>query len=210
MTNLRRQPANHPDDLMLWCDGHSSLHHHKQFRHRTLKTEHGTVFDFFRSCRRYELDQRNAIKNEDRASAIVLQRATALARKGGVTADFVMKRLGWERLIPLARLHLSEDGICLDCGEPFLNERDMQVEHREPARGFQDWPRHHARNIAFICATNNNFKNNRPFAAYLDDQWEIEEAVISHNGERRPPTMNPLILSDSSKKACAGQGSLFA
>jgi len=119
--------------------------HHSRFRIRTKKGAHSTVRTFQSLCRDCEQIERNEKKNEDRASAIIRQRAADHARRAGVALDFFWVNMGYRALVPYYRAALSPDGLCLSCGHPYDNERDIQIEHRAPPRHPQDWARLHAR-----------------------------------------------------------------
>jgi hypothetical protein len=78
---------------------------------------------------------------------------------------------------------MTDEGICTSCGHPFLNERDIQLEHREPPRHAQDWARLHARNIGLACGSCNRTKSGKSYAAWLDEQ---EGARIANEADHTP------------------------
>jgi hypothetical protein len=91
--------------------------------------------------------------------------------------------MGWQTLLAEFRASLSTEGLCHSCGHPFENERDLQIEHREPPRHAQDWARQHAKNIALLCGSCNNTKRDKPFAIWLDEQEEARVANERHRKE---------------------------
>jgi hypothetical protein len=36
---------------------------------------------------------------------------------------------------------ITDEGLCKNCGHPFIGERDIQIEHIEPPRSNTDWAR---------------------------------------------------------------------
>ena len=158
--------------------------HHSRFRSRKRKTPHSTVWEFNPKCRDCEQIERNEKKNADRPKAIIEQRAGRRATELSVSKDFIMINMGYQSLIPVVRAMMTPEGVCTSCGHPFLNERDIQLEHREPPRSSTDWARHHARNIGIFCASCNRTKNDKPYAQWLDEQ---EEARISNERHRMAP-----------------------
>jgi hypothetical protein len=137
------------------------------------------VFD--RECRDCQQKRRNEVKNADRALAIIESRAAEHARKAGVPKRFFMVNLNYRALVPILRAMLTDEGICTSCGHPFVSERDVQLEHREPPRSPQDWARRHARNIGIACQSCNVTKRDKPYAQWLDEQ---EGARLSNDDER--------------------------
>jgi hypothetical protein len=121
-------------------------------------------------CRDCEQKARNEKKNADRPLAIVRQRAAAAATKAGVPFQFMWVQMNYRGLVPYMRAAMSPEGVCLCCGHPFQNERDIQIEHIEPPRGEQDWDRLHARNLRLGCGSCNRTKGKKPFATWLDEQ----------------------------------------
>jgi hypothetical protein len=90
--------------------------------------------------------------------------------------------MNFQALVPLLRAMMTDEALCLNCGHPFVNERDIQIEHREPPRHRQDWARLHARNLGFSCASCNRTKSNKPNDVWLDEQ---EGARLSNLEEKR-------------------------
>jgi 5-methylcytosine-specific restriction endonuclease McrA len=87
--------------------------------------------------------------------------------------------MNWSSLVPMLRAMMTAEGRCLSCGHQFDNDRDIQIEHREPPRCGEDWARHHARNLGLLCQPCNTTKGDRSFADWLDEQ---EDARISNAG----------------------------
>src|SRR5262245_36267588 len=102
---------------------------------------------------------------EDRALAIMYRRAASWAHKLGVTTEYMWIDMNWQALVAILRSMMTPEGKCVSCGHKFDNERDIQIEHREPPRkdpprGGVDWARHHARNIGILCQPCNSTKQN--------------------------------------------------
>jgi hypothetical protein len=136
--------------------------------------------EFNTLCKACEQIERNEKENDDRALWLIDRRAASHARRAGVTKAFFWMNMSWRALAPVMRALMTPEGLCLDCGHPFLNERDIQIEHREPLRGPQDWARQHARNIGLGCGSCNNGKRGKPFARWLDEQEDARLANESH------------------------------
>jgi len=90
--------------------------------------------------------------------------------------------MNYRALVPALRAMMTDEGICTSCGHPFLNERDIQIEHIEPPRFVEDWARLHARNLRLACGSCNRTKGQKPYAVWLDEQ---EGARLSSLGGRR-------------------------
>jgi hypothetical protein len=144
----------------------------------------GASFDpVCRDCRQIE---RNERKNADRAAAIIDQRAATRASKSGVPKRFIMVNMNYRSLVPIMRAMMTDEGLCTSCGHSFDNERDIQLEHREPPRHAQDWTRLHSRNIGIFCGSCNRRKSGKSYAQWLEDE---EEARLSN--ERHPANPEP-------------------
>jgi hypothetical protein len=154
--------------------------HHSRFRSRRRTTSIHVGIEFNSLCKDCEQIERNERKNKDRPLALMKQRAATKASNLGVPSKFVWMNMNWRALVPYARAMMTEDGRCLSCGHPFLNERDIQIEHREPPRFTGDWAREHARNLALFCHSCNNTKGRKPYAQWLDEQEEARLANEAH------------------------------
>jgi len=144
--------------------------HHSRFASRQRKTPNSTVWQFDKECRDCQQKERNEIKNADRPLAIIKQRAAQAAHKAGTSTEFFMTQMNYGALVPLLRGMMGEDGICLSCGHPFVNERDIQIEHILPPRYEKDWARLHARNTRLFCGSCNRSKSDKPYGEWLDTQ----------------------------------------
>lgn len=169
------RPRREQRDGHLHCPGCNQWKHHTRFR-KERQNRHGTVPTFRRLCRACEQHERTEIKNEDRARALIEGRAAHRARKSGVTKDFVMVELNYESLVSPMRAAM-DDGLCTNCGHPFLNERDIQLEHRAPPRAPSDWARLHARNVGLVCGSCNNSKGTKPYENWLDEQESVRLSI---------------------------------
>jgi len=89
--------------------------------------------------------------------------------------------MNWSSLVPEMRALMTDEGRCRSCGHAFVNERDIQIEHREPPRLRGDWAREHARNLGIFCQSCNNTKGDKSYAEWLDEQ---EEARLSNERHR--------------------------
>jgi len=143
------------------------------------------VSTFKPECRDCEQKARNEKKNADRPLAIIRQRAAVAATKAGVSREFMWVQMNYRGLVPYMRAAMSSEGLCLCCGHPFQNERDIQIEHIEPPRGPRDWDRLHARNLRLGCGSCNRTKGKKPFADWLDEQ---EGARLSNLADARDTT----------------------
>lgn len=162
----------------------SRCHLWKHFsRFRSSKRRNSTVSDFSRVCRDCEQIERNEHKNADRPLAIIEQRAASRATKSGVPKTFIMTNMNYRSLVPVLRAMMTTEGLCTSCGHGFLNERDIQLEHREAPRHDRDWARLHARNIGIACASCNRRKAKRTYAQWLDDE---EDARLSNEAQGSP------------------------
>jgi HNH endonuclease len=164
--------------------------HHSRFH---LKTGNSTDARFSPTCRDCEQKERNERKNEDRPIAIMRQRAATAARKAKVSVDFYWTQMNYAAFVPVLRAMMTAEGKCIGCGHPFLNERDIQIEHLEPPRKeiHPDWARLHARNLRLACGSCNRTKGQKPFNQWLDEQ---EGARLSNLKEptQKPPEQPPL------------------
>jgi hypothetical protein len=66
--------------------------------------------------------------------------------------------MNYARFVPVMRELMTPESLCQSCGHPFMNERDIQIEHIAPPRFAQDWARLHTRNIRFLCGSCNRTK----------------------------------------------------
>jgi len=166
--------------------------HHSRFRSQTRR--HGSVSTttFRPDCRDCETKGRNERKNEDRARTIIERRAKDWATKCGVSFQFMWVNMNWRALVPVFRALMSDEGLCLSCGHPFDNERDVQIEHHVPPRHRQDWARHHARNLGVLCGSCNPTKGSKPLEQWLDEQ---EQARLSNETMPRPVAVLPFAQS---------------
>jgi 5-methylcytosine-specific restriction endonuclease McrA len=164
-------------------------------RFRSFKTRYG-VTQFRPKCKACEQIERNEKKNADRPAAIIDNRAANQASKAGVAKSFFLVNMNFRALVPMLRAMMTPEGLCTSCGHPFLNERDIQLEHREPPRHSQDWARLHARNIGLACTSCNGTKGPKPYAIWLDEQ---ESTRLTNEYSRSPqspdPPMVPVQLS---------------
>lgn len=158
--------------------------HHSRFR-SNRPHGHGSVSITFKSmCRDCEQIERNERKNADRPKALLRNRASAYASRLGVSTEFIWTQMNWRALVPELRAFMSPEGLCLSCGHAFVNERDIQIEHREPPRSSNDWARQHARNISLTCQACNGTKGNKPYALWLDEQEQARLANEHDRGHR--------------------------
>jgi len=93
--------------------------------------------------------------------------------------------MNYRSLVPLYRAACVSGAACLNCGHVFKNERDVELEHIEPARHDRDWARLHARNLRISCGSCNRTKAQKPFVRWLDEQ---EEARLSNLLEAKTGT----------------------
>jgi len=166
----------------LWCSGCDQWLHPSRFR--PSEKGHGSVARFHSQCRACEQSNRTDRKNEDRALAIIRSRASNIARRAHVPLEFVMNDLNYRSLVvPLrAVLDHPEDAVCGNCGHGYINERDCQLDHREPPRHDQDFARLHATNVTLVCASCNTSKGNREYSVWLDEQEQTRRSVAAYYG----------------------------
>jgi 5-methylcytosine-specific restriction endonuclease McrA len=95
---------------------------------------------------------------------------------------------------------ITDEGLCKNCGHPFIGERDIQIEHIEPPRSNTDWARLHARNLRLFCGSCNGTKGHKPFPDWLDEQ---EDARTSNLKEVRETIRLPdlFVWADHSAQA---------
>ena len=158
--------------------------HHSRFhsRRRSPKGSHGEQrIEFDPDCLDCQQKQRNEKKNEDRPLTIIRRRAAEHARKAGVGVEFFWINMNYRALVPIFRAMMTSEGLCTSCGHPFDNERDAQIEHREPPRYRQDWARLHARNLGIACTNCNRRKTNATYSEWLD---QSEEARVTNEHDR--------------------------
>lgn len=101
-----------------------------------------------------------------------------------MTTEFFWTQMNYNSLVEVLRALMSKKGICQGCGHAFVNERDIQIDHRDPPRHQHDWGRLHARNLCFLCASCNNTKGAKPSLTWLDEQ---EGARLSNLDYRDEP-----------------------
>jgi len=162
--------------------------HYSRFRSRSATHRSVCSTWFNRICKSCEQKERNERKNVDRPLAIIENRAAARATLLGVSRAFMWINMNWRALVAPMRGMMTPEGLCLGCGHPFVNERDIQIDHIEPPRYPQDWAREHARNLMLGCGSCNRVKSNRPFAVHLDDQ---EHARLSNETNRDDQPRQP-------------------
>jgi hypothetical protein len=121
-------------------------------------------------CKACEQIERNQKKNRDRPRAIIESRAKTAARRAGVPFEFFWINLNYQSMVPKFAAMMTPEALCISCGEEFLNERDIQIEHREPPRFQKDWANLHARNTDLICGSCNSGKGKKPYQQWLDDE----------------------------------------
>jgi len=165
------------------CERCGLFKHHSRFQ---LKTAGNSTIPRFDSiCRDCQQKERNERKNADRPLAIIRQRAATAARKAEMNTEFFWVQMNYQALVPVMRGLMTAEGRCSGCGHPFVNERDIQIEHIEPPRHARDWARLHARNLRLFCGACNLTKSDKPFAEWLDEQ---EGARLSHLSLKENPT----------------------
>ena len=176
-----------PRDCERHCPKCGEWKHHSRFRSKRRKTRHGLVTEFRRICKSCEQIERNENKNEDRPLALMRARTTSHAHRLGVPFHFLWVNMNWRARVPVFRAMQSPEGRCLDCGHRFENERDIQIEHREPPRHPQDWARQHTRNLGLGCKSCNGTKTDKPFAVWLDEQEDARLSNEAHRIATDPP-----------------------
>lgn len=193
----------------LHCPGCDLWLHSSRFVGRKRETPSGTGWEYNKRCRACEQSERTDRKNENRALALVRQRASVRAQAAGVPLEFFMDDLNWSALVPLVQAYL--DGApCRNCGHPALNERDVHLDHAEPPRHVRDFARHHARNIPVLCGSCNGSKRDKPYAAWLDDQEDARRSVAAYYGHASDvPVRAPDHVSAEWTPHNNGTGSLF-
>jgi 5-methylcytosine-specific restriction endonuclease McrA len=159
--------------------------HYSRFCKRERKTPDGSIWQFDPECKACQQIKRNKAKNIDRPLAIIANRAASRAARLGVSRKFMWENMNWRALVPIMRAMMSPEGKCLSCGHVFLNERDIQVEHRESPRSDIDWARHHARNIALDCQSCNGSKRDKVYTDWLDEQEEARLSNDRYKAQRR-------------------------
>lgn len=175
------RPKRETRNGQLYCPGCQRWKHPSRFS--PAEKCNGTVTRFRPKCRTCEQSERTDRKNEDRALALVKQRAQTRAQAAGVALEFFMDDLNWSALVPIVDLYLNDDrAVCINCGHRPINERDTQLEHRAAPRAARDFARHHARNIAVLCGSCNAGKQDKGYADWLDDQEEARLSVAAYYG----------------------------
>jgi hypothetical protein len=139
---------------------------------------------FRRFCKSCEQIVRNEEKNQDRAAAIMLGRARERAHALGVPRDFMWINMNWESLVKDLRVRMVPGAKCNACGHEYLNERDIQIEHRAPPRFERDWARERAENIALICGSCNAAKRATAYDTHLDAQEDARLSNEAHGHQQ--------------------------
>lgn len=180
------QPLTTPRPCERYCPKCERWKHHSRFRSRKRRspTSIDVGIEFNSLCKDCEQIERNERKNADRPLALMTSRTRSHARRLGVDFDFLWTNMGWSSLVIDLRAALNGEARCHSCGHAFENERDVQIEHREPPRFPQDWARHHARNLALFCQSCNNTKGAKAYAIWLDEQEEARLANEHHATSR--------------------------
>jgi hypothetical protein len=189
MKATEKNMSNSPRPCERKCTQCGEFKHHQRFRSykKTHRGDTYTCLQFKPICRDCEQINRNKRKNLDRPKALFDDRVARWARDLSCPKEFLLVNMNWNALLPELRTHMQRDandtiiGTCRCCGHTFLNEHDIQLEHREPARSNTDWARHHARNMGFFCASCNRTKWKKNYTQWLDEQ---EEARISNDKDR--------------------------
>lgn len=165
------------------CRGKCQLWlHYSRFRtYRDSRVSTNSGIYFSDVCKACEQIEHNEKKNADRPLAIIESRAATRARELGCSKSDVLIKMNWSALVPIFRAMMTPEARCLVCGHPFLNERDIQIEHHEPPRFTPDWARESARNIGIACSSCNRTKGSKSFSDWLDEQ----EAARLSNEEHR-------------------------
>ena len=163
---------------------------YSRFCKRLRKLPEGTFWHFDPDCRACQQKARNEAKNEDRPRAIIERRARAMAAKCGTTFDFFWEKLGWKSLVPIYRALTTDPGACCQsCFQGFDHERDIQIEHFLPPRGLDDWARHSARNLRFLCTNCNRVKGTKDPETWLDEEEgarianEVNVTLFTRDGD---------------------------
>lgn len=162
----------------------------KHFSRFHRKEGNGSVARFDPDCRDCQTKERNELKNLDRPRTIIERRAKDRASKAGVAFKFMWVNMNYQALVPVYRAMLTVEGLCTSCGHEFDNERDVQIEHREPPRHQQDWARLHARNLGIACASCNGTKGKKSYTEWLDEQ---ESARLSNQATPGDPVLGEFI-----------------
>jgi hypothetical protein len=179
-----------PRDCERQCRTCKDWKHHSRFHTRPRPNRSVGAIEFDLDCRDCQQIKRNEEKNKDRPLAILKSRAADRAARAGVSPTFFWINMNYRALLPVFRSLTAKDALCPNCGHAFLNERDIQIEHRAPPRHPKDWARLHARNLGFFCHSCNGTKGNKPYDPWLDEQ---EAARLSNEHHRRmaPPIALP-------------------
>ena len=172
-----------------YCPSCRHWKHYSRFRSWVRRYRSTSTRTFAEHCKDCEQIIRNERLNADRPLGIMRRRATNHARKLGVSFTFLWVNMNWRALVPLVRAMMTPEGLCLSCGHPFVNERDIQIEHREAPRHSADWARWHARNLGVFCQSCNNGKGRTGYAQWLDDEEAKRLSNEEHNAAR--PSSEP-------------------
>lgn len=179
------RPPRDTRDGKLFCPGRATTHAPKRIALEHFRRfQHGSVLNYATVCKACEVHDRTEAKGKDPARAKVERAASELVTEVNryykaagsaerISKDFVMRRLHYEHLVEPMRFAMTSHRCWSSCGEPYKNERDIQLEHREPPRSPIDWERMDARNIDIKCGTCNNMKGDKPYSQWLHEQWEM-------------------------------------
>jgi 5-methylcytosine-specific restriction endonuclease McrA len=163
--------SEQPRDCERYCVECREWKHFSRFR-SWKDSRNSTVSEVWFSprCRDCEQKKRNEKKNTDRPRTIIEQRARSAAQKTGTGFEFFWINLNYRALVPPMRAMMTSEGLCQGCGHPFVNERDIQIDHIEPPRHQSDWARLHARNVRLACGSCNRTKGKKIYSEWLDEQ----------------------------------------
>jgi len=178
-----------------YCPECKKWKHYSRFYQRRRRRHNGSVVEPDLVCKDCRQIERTEGKNADRPLALMRSRTQSWARRLGVTTDFLWTNMNWRALVPLLRAMMSPEGLCLSCGHPFLNERDIHLEHRYPPRHSHDWARHHARNIWLDCDSCNKRKGPTPYGEWLDNEEEARLVNEQWRASDQSPLSEPVQLS---------------
>jgi len=168
-----------------FCDKCRQWLYHSRFRswnNPRVRGDTDRYLHFSPTCKACEQIERNKRKNADRPRAIIEHRAAERAARLGVSKRYVLVDLNWQALVPHMRMSLSPEARCLNCGHPFVNERDVQIDHIEPPRSLTDFARERAINLRLICQSCNGTKGAHLHADWLDRQEDARQSNLRDGG----------------------------
>lgn len=167
------------EDGRLWCPGCSTYLHNSRFSPKR-QTDHGGVVQFHAQCRVCEQSARDDQKNADPATQLIIKRAASHAKHWDVTRDYLLYDLGWlDYLHDWVEAALAGSNKCVGCRHPFKGPGDLQIDIREPLRHPGDTARMDVRNVGPLCASCNNRKHDKSYAAWLDEEDVARRSVAS-------------------------------